>query len=273
LLARDIFGIKELVPPPTIHLQADTLYTIGSFAITNTILSSWLATLILIGLIGFAIGPGGRVFPQSRRTVDIILESLWGLFKGIAGERYSIVTFSFVATLFLFITANAWITLLPVYGPVLIESPDSAEGTFALLRGAGTDINMPLSLAIVTGIFVELHVFRTKGIVYFRQFFPIQSLIRGKPLAGLVKMFAAVLHDITILARLFSFTFRLFGALTAGELLRIVISFLTPLMLVVPFYGLEILLGTLQAFVFAGLTVVLMVVAEGNNEATSKNGN
>ncbi len=90
--------------------------------------------------------------------------------------------------------------------------------------------------------------------------------MRGRLVAGTGELYLAALHDITHLARLFSFTFRLFGVLTAGELLRLTMSFLTPLMLVVPFYGLEILLGLLQAFVFAGLTLVLMVIAEGKND-------
>jgi F-type H+-transporting ATPase subunit a len=74
-----------------------------------------------------------------------------------------------------------------------------------------------------------------------------------------------MLHNITHAARLLSFTFRLFGALTAGELLRLIIVFLSPLMLVIPFYGLEILIGLLQAFVFAGLTLVFLKVAEGGD--------
>ncbi len=265
-LAREVFGIEELLPPPTFHLRADTLVQLGPVPVTNTLLSSWLVTLVLAGLMSLAVGPPGRVFQGLRSAVQILLESLLGLFKGVAGEKWSLVTFSFVATLFLFIVANAWVTLLPIYGPLQFHSPNGAEGGVPLLRGAGTDINMPLALAIIAGIFVELHAFRTQGIVYLRQFFPFHTFMRGRLVAGTGELYLAALHDITHLARLFSFTFRLFGVLTAGELLRLTMSFLTPLMLVVPFYGLEILLGLLQAFVFAGLTLVLMVIAEGKDD-------
>jgi F-type H+-transporting ATPase subunit a len=73
-------------------------------------------------------------------------------------------------------------------------------------------------------------------------------------------------HNLSQATRLLSFTFRLFGALTAGELLRIIVSFIAPLILVIPFYGLEILLVLLQAFVFAGFTLALMVAAESRND-------
>ncbi|MFQ6026585.1 MAG: F0F1 ATP synthase subunit A, partial [Dehalococcoidia bacterium] len=119
--------------------------------------------------------------------------------------------------------------------------------------------------AIIAGAYVEFHALRSQGLLYLRQFFPFQAFARGRLATGMGELYLAVLHNIARAARLFSFTFRLFGALTAGELLRLTMSFLTPFLLVVPFYGLEILLGLLQAFVFAGLTLVLMVFAESNS--------
>ena len=61
--------------------------------------------------------------------------------------------------------------------------------------------------------------------------------------------------------RIVSFTFRLFGNMTAGEILLLVITYLVPFVLVLPFYGLELLVGLVQALIFAGLTLVFVVVA------------
>ena len=161
---------------------------------------------------------------------------------------------------------NAWVTLLPVYGPVEFKLVDGPEPVVPLLRGAGTDINMPLALALVAGVYVELHGLRARGMAYVWEYFPLRPFLQRRVLTGLYETYLAILHGLTHLARLFSFTLRLFGTLTAGELLRLVILFLSPLMLVVPFYGLEILLGLLQALVFAGLTLVFLKVAEGPDE-------
>jgi F-type H+-transporting ATPase subunit a len=57
-----------------------------------------------------------------------------------------------------------------------------------------------------------------------------------------------------------SFTFRLFGNMTAGKTLLLIAAFLMPF-LALPFYGLELLIGLIQALIFAGLTMVFAAVA------------
>ena len=53
-----------------------------------------------------------------------------------------------------------------------------------------------------------------------------------------------------------SFSFCLSGSMTAGIILTGVAIFLVPLMFPAVFYGLEVLIGFIQALVFAGLTAV-----------------
>ena len=54
---------------------------------------------------------------------------------------------------------------------------------------------------------------------------------------------------------------RIGQGMTAGEILLLVVSFLIPLIATIPFYGLELLVGFLQAMIFAGLTLVFGVIA------------
>jgi F-type H+-transporting ATPase subunit a len=61
--------------------------------------------------------------------------------------------------------------------------------------------------------------------------------------------------------RIVSFTFRLFGNMTGGEILILMMMFLVPWVLALPFYGLELLVGVVQAVVFGGLTLVFATVA------------
>lgn len=96
---------------------------------------------------------------------------------------------------------------------------------------------------------------------YLSRFAQVGDLLRGRWVLGLVGLFTGLMHAMNESARLLSFTFRLFGTMTAGEVLIIVSSFLAPLALVVPFFGLELLFGVIQAAVFAGLTIVFSALA------------
>lgn len=58
-----------------------------------------------------------------------------------------------------------------------------------------------------------------------------------------------------------SFTFRLFGNIFAGEILLIAMGFLFPLIGIIPFLGLELFVGLVQAFIFAMLTLVFATSA------------
>ena len=60
------------------------------------------------------------------------------------------------------------------------------------------------------------------------------------------------------LIRIVSFTFRLFGNMTAGEILLLITTFLIPWVFALPFYGLELLVGFVQALIFGGLTLVFL---------------
>ncbi len=129
-------------------------------------------------------------------------------------------------------------------------------------RGVNTDLMSPLSLAIVSAIFVEYWGISSLGFFsYAGKFFNFRRIRRGQILLGGIDLFVGALEFIAELARLISFTFRLFGNMLAGEVLLLVMTFLIPLLLAVPFYGLELFVGAIQAFVFAMLTLIFGVLA------------
>jgi F0F1-type ATP synthase membrane subunit a len=120
-------------------------------------------------------------------------------------------------------------------------------------RSMNTDINSPLSIAIMAMIFIEFWGITTLGVFrYASKFFNVSSPIN---------FFVGILEFIAELARLISFTFRLFGNMLAGEILLLVMTFLIPFLVALPFYGLETFVGIIQAFVFAMLTLVFAVLA------------
>lgn len=144
-----------------------------------------------------------------------------------------------------------------------------------VLRGANTDINTPLALAIISFVFVEFMGISTLGIKYFKKFVNVGRFFRGwgKLFRGKVKsafgdlffgfVDAAVggIEALSEVFRLISLTFRLFGNMIGGEILVFIFFFLmfvTPI--IIP-YGLEILFGLIQALIFGFLTLVFATIA------------
>ena len=141
------------------------------------------------------------------------------------------------------------------------------------LRGINTDLNTPLALAIMSAIFVEFWGISTLGFrTYGSKFFNFGGIFRGlrhlslgEMFQGVIDAFVGGLEFISETVRLVSFTFRLFGNMFAGEVVILMFTFLFPLILTLPFYGLEIVVGIMQAFIFATLTLVfgMMAVSHG----------
>jgi F-type H+-transporting ATPase subunit a len=166
-------------------------------------------------------------------------------------------------------------TVIKEDDPDAVERFDEAvaEGNFVgelipAFRGPNTDLNTPLAIAIASFIAVEFWGISTLGLGYGRKFFNFGTLGRAiftfKPgllMEGVIDVFVGILELISELVRLVSFTFRLFGNMFAGEVIILMFTFLTPIILTLPFYGLEIFVGAIQAFIFAMLTLVFAVMA------------
>ena len=123
------------------------------------------------------------------------------------------------------------------------------------LRGISTDLMTTLSFAIMSAAFVEYWGISSLGFFrYMSKFFNFR---------GPIDFIVGILELVAEFARLISFSFRLFGNMLAGEILLLVMTFLVPLVpvIVVIFYGLELFVGAIQAFVFGALTLVFAVLA------------
>jgi len=130
-------------------------------------------------------------------------------------------------------------------------------------RSMNTDINSPLSIALWAMIFVEFW-----GITALGVFAYAGKFIRN-PFKDPIGFVVGILETVAEFARIISFTFRLFGNMLAGEILLLVMTFLMPFLVALPFYALETMVGMIQAFVFAMLTLVfgsLAVASHGGHE-------
>ena len=268
----ELAGRDEFVSLPEFHLAPEAIFHIGGFAVTNTLLSAWLTTVILVLLFVVGTRRMERVPGRLQNLLEMFVEALYGFIVSVAGEKHGRVFFPVLATIFLFVAFNAWIALLPIYPTVVAKAEGGAE-LGPLLRSAGTDINMPLALALVSALFVESWGFRARGVGYLGEFIRLGGIWRGlrhlDPGAlfmGAVDAFVGFLEAVSHGIRLISFTFRLFGNMLAGEIILLMITFLVTFLVSIPFYGLEILVGGVQALIFTGLTLVFAVMAVAPHE-------
>ena len=236
---------------------------ITQFAVTNTLLSAWFATVRLV--LFFVLGSRKKSLVPGRfqSLVESLLEAALSFCSSVLGPEMGRKAFPVVATIFFFVLFNAWLALLPFYQ--FLGFTKDGEIKAHLLRSAGTDLNFPLALALISFIFVEYWGIRSHGLGYFKKFFAIGGLLRLRP-AGLIDAFVGFLELISEFVRIVSFTFRLFGNMTAGEILVVMITFLVPFVAVEFVFGLELLVGLIQAVIFASLTLVFLSVAVSHQE-------
>jgi F-type H+-transporting ATPase subunit a len=263
-----------IVESPHPELPAEEVFSIGGFAITNTMITAWISILVLGGIFWAATRKIKLVPGRLQAACEFVLEWILNLCRDAVGEKNGRRFFPLVVTIFLFVIVNAWMNLIPGYGAILITNGHGEE--VHLLRGANTDINIPLALALISFVVVEYWGFSALGVgKYLKKFFnfgpvfaAIKKIFTGKIGPGFSSLFNAVINAFIGLlelllefVRIISFTFRLFGNMTGGEILLLMITFLLPFVVGIVFYGLELLVGFVQALIFAGLTLSFAAIA------------
>jgi F-type H+-transporting ATPase subunit a len=127
------------------------------------------------------------------------------------------------------------------------------------LRTATTDLNLTLGIALVTMVMVQVFGVRELGAAYFTKFVNLPAIDQGA--LGYIFVGAGFIEIISEVAKIISFSLRLFGNLFAGTILLFVMTFLVPVGLPIVFYLLEVFVGLIQAFVFAMLALVFVGLA------------
>lgn len=260
----DIMGTHPLgfldVEAPTYHPAPERPF--HDLPITNTMITGWISMLLLFGL--FFLGTRKmKLAPTGLQNfLELIVEAAAKFIEDPAGEKHGRWFFPVCTTIFLFVVANAWVSLIPGFETITVHGEP-------LFRSANTDLNIPAALAVVAFCFIEYWGFKARGRSYLKTFFhfgplleAIQLILTGKIKAGaagllngLVALFAGLLEILSHLIRMVSFTFRLFGNMTAGMILVMIMLFLIPWVLPCIFYGLEAFFGFIQAMIFGGLTL------------------
>ncbi|OGH70101.1 MAG: ATP synthase F0 subunit A [Candidatus Magasanikbacteria bacterium RIFCSPHIGHO2_02_FULL_51_14] len=253
------------IPP----LQPEPLFQIGGLTITNTIVNVWVAIVIFF-ILGVFIKRGIRLKPgKLQNACEYILELILPYFDQVTGDRKKTVKFlPIVGSIFFFILLSNWLGLLPGTGSILF-------GGEPLLRPAATDLNLNLAMALVAVIGSHLYGFAAVGIfTHIGKFIQIKNLVTSVtkgPLAiftAIIEFFVGILEIISEIAKVISLSFRLLGNIFAGEVLLSVMSALAAFLIPTPFMALELLVGLIQATVFAMLTLTYLTVAVSEPHAS-----
>ncbi len=279
-----------------IELAAEELFKIGPFSVTNSFLTM-IMVMALILLVGAYVARRAMMVPgRLQAAVEIIMEFLLGMTESAGGKSLGRRVLPLVSGLFVFILFANYSGLLPGVGTVGLykEDPHAEEeeehseeaGLYTLasagsdtttplvsvqeeaaaeehhevlvpfLRPPTADLNMTLAMALVTFTAVQIYGIRAHGFVG-----------RIKHMAD--PPFLLPIEIISELSRIISLSARLFGNVFAGEALLAVMyaisakAFFVVLPVLVPviFIFLELMFGTIQALVFAMLTLIYIAVA------------
>lgn len=245
--------------------SAAPVFNLGPIQFTSSMVITWSVALLLIVVAQMATRNVQLVPSGLQNFVEWLVEGMYGFFEEILGHDLVKKSFWFFCTLFVFILFTNWFGLIPGVGTVGHGSTDAA-GHFHLtkpfLRGGNADLNMTLAMSLTFFFLWVVWSFQALGIGGFLK----HIFSGGDNGSGVMALFMAaiflfvgVIEVISITFRPVSLSFRLFGNIFAGENILEAMMTLVPWLgwiLPLPFYFLELLVGLVQALVFALLTSV-----------------
>lgn len=241
-----------------ISLVAEKLFTLGDFLpVTNSLLTSWMVMIVLT-VTFFLITRRLALVPGNFQSVtEILIEGLESLFGSVLGDKIKIF-FPLLATYFIYIISLNWAGLLPGFGTIGLNLIEEGQKVFVPIFRAGTaDLNTTMAFAIISVLIIQISGLKILGLSYLKKFF-----IFNNP----IMFFVGILELMGEFTKIISFSFRLFGNIFAGEVLLTVIAFLMPVIAPIPFIGMELFVGFIQAVVFSMLTCVFLSVATTHTE-------
>jgi len=253
--AAPVFGAEGGVQP-----KSDILFNVGDYGVTNAMVTTWFFSLILILLVRLAVGRPKLIPSRGQTVVETVLTGLRDILETIVGKHMIDKVFPLLISFFFFILIMNWSGLLPGAGSIGLISQDGHFTT--VFRPADSDLNTTLALTIVSFTAWLYFVLRYAGVgVLLKDLFGNKASKKEVHIAlylALSPVFFLVgfIEIISILSRLLSLSFRLFGNVFGGESLLDAMYNIFPYGLPSIFYFMELMVGVVQAFVFVVLTAV-----------------
>jgi F-type H+-transporting ATPase subunit a len=230
--------------------RAEEIFNINGFPVTNALLLTGVVLVLLI-ITSLIFRRRFKIIPnQAQNVMELALESVLDIMEPLYGSRKKAEKYlPWIVTLFVFILFSNWLGLFPGVGSVGVWH---GEEFTPLLRAPASDLNFTLALAIVSVVLIHILALMAIG--------PRLHLSKFINFESPIKFFIGILEIVSEVAKIISFSFRLFGNIFAGEVLLVIIAFLVPYVVPLPFLMFEVFVGFMQALVFSMLTMVFIAM-------------
>jgi F-type H+-transporting ATPase subunit a len=246
---------------PHISLVAEPIFYIGPFPITNSTILGMLGLVIMFTVL-FSTVKRVKSGKHNRLSIAVLalFEMLFDTMTEALGSRELAKKLAPLAvTIFLFVLINNWLGIFPFVGPITV-------GNDPLFRGLAADLNFTAAIAIIAMATAQIWAVQRLG------FFGNLGRYFGNPFKDPMHVFEGFLEIIAEISRLISLAMRLFGNVFGGEVLLVIMGFLTgylSFIAVPPFMLLELFVGAIHAYVFFLLTVIFVSlgVNHGHDDA------
>jgi F-type H+-transporting ATPase subunit a len=250
-----------------VALEPEYVLNVSGLKITNSFLTTVVVT-VLLALLSFVFYTAQKKKQQNTEKENLVFAILRTVIYEILkftdmvtrDRELSKKFLPLVATFFIFIITANLLELIPGFLGSIFVNVNQTETP--LLRSPNSDLTTTLALAIVSVAAIQYFSIRTLGIKgYISKFINFKT-----PLMFIFGFFELLSEAVKVL----SFSFRLFGNIFAGEVLLLIVAFLIPYLIPLPFMILEIFVGIVQAFIFAMLTLTFIRTSIMKHVASSQ---
>ncbi|MFZ1811923.1 MAG: F0F1 ATP synthase subunit A [Candidatus Saccharimonadales bacterium] len=243
---------------PHISIKAEEVFHVAGIAVTNSMLLGFVGYAIIIAL-AITLARGIQNGSRSRFVLagQWLFEVLYSMTADVLGDkRLARRVAPLAITIFFVVLVSNWLGTMPGVGPI-------HWGDAPLFRGLAADLNFTFALALVTMVAVQLYAIKQHGLWGNAKRYLIN------PLTNPVGTFEGILEFIGEFSRFVALSMRLFGNVFGGEVLLVVIAYLSSWLGFLPlpiFMGFELFIGALQAFVFYMLTIIFISLAVSHGD-------
>jgi F-type H+-transporting ATPase subunit a len=294
LIILNVIAVNHYSPvQPEIQVAAEnisskplfTLPVIGDFYLTNTILAMLLMDVVIF-VVAFAIRNAAKKDELAPKGIggifEMLVEVLYNLTETTAG-KYAPKIFPWFASILIVVLFANLLKLIPGFESIGVLHPSeegyqiqalsgnwstllnekTTTGGYTLapfLRGISTDLNFTAALALIAVFMIQVIGVQANGPRYFEKFINVRNIFK-KPIFGVIDFIVGLLELISEIAKIISFTFRLFGNMFAGMVLLAIVGVMIPVFVPSFIMLYELFIGVIQAFVFGMLTMVFMAQA------------
>ena len=208
-------------------LTTHVVFTIGPVPVTTPVVVTWgLIAAFAAG--GWLLTRSLRIIPSRRQAaIELVVQTMTGQIAdtmGVAPQPY----LPLLGTLFLFILAANWSSLIPGVDPPTAH------------------IETDAALALVVFVAVIWFGIRARGLGNYLKTFAEPTILM------------IPLNIIETFTRTFSLIVRLFGNVMSGVFIIGIVLALAGLLVPIPLMALDLLIGAVQAYIFTVLAMVFI---------------